>query len=525
MSSIRRALLSVWDKTGVVELGRGLAERGVELITSGGTARTLEEAGLAVTSVDQLTQAPEFLGGRVKTLHPAVHGAILARRDSEADMADLAARGIAPIDLVVVNLYPFGDAEMLGATEEAARTELIDIGGVTLIRAAAKNWRHVTVVTEPSDYEDLIVQTAVEGKIGVTTRRRLAAKAMRLTAWYDSQIAVWMSEDEDGWPERWTIGGELVAELRYGENPHQAAAIYRDRPPRPADLAAVEILQGKALSYNNYIDAEAARRVIRDLYALDPARAHCTIIKHTIPCGVASADTPLEAYTRALAADPVSAFGGIVALTSPVDGPLASKLAEHFLEVVYAPSFEPKACEVLARKKNLRLLAGPVPDFDETAGEVRRVGGGLLFQGPNLTWLPAGAEVDGELHCPTAAQPTDAQWEDLVFAWTVCRAVASNAIVLARKCTTIGVGGGQTNRVGAVELAIKYARQLGHETAGAVLASDGFFPFADNIEVAAGAGVSAIIQPGGSRRDDEVIQAADSAGISMVLTGMRQFRH
>jgi phosphoribosylaminoimidazolecarboxamide formyltransferase/IMP cyclohydrolase len=505
MSSIRRALLSVWDKTGV--------------------ARTLEEAGLAVTSVDQLTQAPEFLGGRVKTLHPAVHGAILARRDSEADMADLAARGIAPIDLVVVNLYPFGDAEMLGATEEAARTELIDIGGVTLIRAAAKNWRHVTVVTEPSDYEDLIVQTAVEGKIGVTTRRRLAAKAMRLTAWYDSQIAVWMSEDEDGWPERWTIGGELVAELRYGENPHQAAAIYRDRPPRPADLAAVEILQGKALSYNNYIDAEAARRVIRDLYALDPARAHCAIIKHTIPCGVASADTSLEAYTRTLAADPISAFGGIVALTSPVDGPLASKLAEHFLEVVYAPSFEPKACEVLARKKNLRLLAGPVPDFDETAGEVRRVGGGLLFQGPNLTWLPAGAEVDGELHCPTAAQPTDAQWEDLVFAWTVCRAVASNAIVLARECATIGVGGGQTNRVGAVELAIKYARQLGHETAGAVLASDGFFPFADNIEVAAGAGVSAIIQPGGSRRDDEVIQAADSAGISMVLTGMRQFRH
>lgn len=525
MSSIRRALLSVWDKTGIVELGRGLAERGVELIASGGTANALEEAGLQVAAVDQLTQAPEFLGGRVKTLHPAVHGAILARRDSGADMAELAARGIAPIDLVVVNLYPFGDAETLGATDEAARTELIDIGGVTLIRAAAKNWRHVTVVTEPSDYEDLIAQMAVEEKIGVATRRRLAAKAMRLTAWYDSRIATWMSEDEDGWPERWTIGAELVAELRYGENPHQAAALYRDRLRRSTDLTAVEILQGKALSYNNYIDAEAARRVIRDLYLLDSARTHCAIIKHTIPCGVASADTALDAYARALAADPVSAFGGIVALTSPVDASLASKLAAHFLEVVYAPSFEPKAREVLAAKKNLRLLAGPVPDFDETAGEVRRVGGGLLFQGPNLTWLPAGAEVDGELHCPTVAQPTDAQWEDLVFAWTVCRAVASNAIVLARECTTIGIGGGQTNRVGAVELAIKYATQLGHTTTGAVLASDGFFPFADNIEVAAGAGVSAIIQPGGSRRDDEVIQAADSAGISMVLTGMRQFRH
>ncbi len=525
MSNIRRALLSVWDKTGLVELGRGLAGQGVELVASGGTAKALGEAGLAVTSVDQLTQAPEFLGGRVKTLHPAVHGAILARRDQQADMAELAARSIAPIDLVVVNLYPFGDAETLGATDEAARTELIDIGGVTLIRAAAKNWRHVTVVTERSDYEDLVAQMAVEGQIATATRRRLAAKAMRLTAWYDSRIAAWMSEDEDGWPERWTIGGELVTELRYGENPHQAAALYGDRPPRPADLTAVEILQGKELSYNNYIDAEAARRLIRDLYALDPARTHCAIIKHTIPCGVASADTAFDAYTRALTADPVSAFGGIVALTSPVDTALASKLVEHFLEVVYAPSFEPKAREVLANKKNLRLLAGPVPDFDETAGEVRRIAGGLLFQGPNLTWLPAGAEVDGELRCPTVVQPTDAQWEDLVFAWTVCRAVASNAIVLARECTTIGVGGGQTNRVGAVELAVKYARQLGHETTGAVLASDGFFPFADNVDVAAGAGIAGMIQPGGSRRDDEVIQAADKAGIPMVLKGMRQFRH
>ena len=313
--------------------------------------------------------------------------------------------------------------------------------------------------------------------------------------------------------------------LRYGENPHQTAALYRDRHPEPADLTAVEILQGKELSYNNYVDIEAARRLVRDLHKLAPGRAHCAIIKHTIPCGAASGESTESAYERALAADPVSAFGGVVALSEAVGGALAGKLAEHFLEVVYAPSFDPRACEVLARKKNLRLLSGPLPAAEPRDWEIRRVGGGLLVQRPNLEWLPEGQHPEEALEIPTAARPGEAQWTDLLFAWTVCRAVASNAIVLGKSGATIGIGGGQTNRVGAVQLAIRYARELGHDPAGSVLASDGFFPFADNVEAAAAAGIAAIIQPGGSRRDDEVIAAADLAGIPMVLTGMRQFRH
>lgn len=527
---IRRALLSVWDKSGLVELARALAGHGIELIASGGTARALAEAGLAVTAVEAVTGSPEFLGGRVKTLHPVIHGAILARRDRPGDLAELEARGIDPIDLVIVDLYPFADAEAQAADSEAGdaetRTELIDIGGVTLIRAAAKNWRGVAVVTEPGDYADVVEELAAEGgAISAATRRRLAARAMRLTAWYDSRIAAWLSEGEEGWPERWTIGAQLVAPLRYGENPHQAAALYGDRAAEPDDLTAAAVLQGKELSYNNYVDLEAARRVVRDLHALDPALAHSAIIKHTIPCGVASAETVLEAYSRALAADPVSAFGGIVASSQPVNGETAAKLAEHFLEAVYAPAFDEASRKTLARKKSLRLLAGPVPGPDPAAWEIRRVGGGLLIQGPNLAWLPAGGRPEELLEVATAARPTRMQWDDLVFAWTVCRAVASNAIVLARDRTTLGVGGGQTNRVGAVELAIRYARELGHDPAGSVLASDGFFPFADNVEAAASAGIAAIIQPGGSRRDDEVIAAADRAGIAMVLTGMRQFRH
>lgn len=522
---IRRALLSVWDKSGLVELARALAGLGVELVASGGTARAITEAGLRVTPVEDVTGSPEFLGGRVKTLHPAIHGAILARRERPQDLAELKARGIDRIDLVVVDLYPFAGAEA-EAADPAARTEMIDIGGVTLIRAAAKNWRGVAVVTEPAEYAAVQAELKdASGMISGATRRRLAARAMRLTAWYDSRIAAWFSEDEEGWPERWTIGAELAAELRYGENPHQAAALYRDRTPRADDLTAAAVLQGKELSYNNYVDLEAARRVIRDLCAVDPGLTHCAIIKHTIPCGAASREAVLDAYESALAADPVSAFGGIVALSKPVDSEMATKLAEHFLEAVFAPAFDDPAREILSRKKSLRLLAGPVPGPDPWAWEIRRVGGGLLVQGPNLAWLPEGGRPEEVLAVATAARPTRAQWQDLVFAWTVCRAVASNAIVLARDRTTVGVGGGQTNRVGAVELAIRYARELGHDPAGSVLASDGFFPFADNVEAAAAAGIAAIIQPGGSRRDDEVVAAADSAGIAMVLTGTRQFRH
>ena len=519
-----RALLSVWDKEVLDDLGRALAAHGVALVASGGTASELAGAGLAVDTVEQVTGAAEILGGRVKTLHPAIHGAILARRDHEADLADLSARSIGPIDLVVVNLYPFQDAAELGADDDSGRTELIDIGGVALLRAAAKNWRHVAVVCEPGDYGALIDELDRDGALSEGTRRRLAAKAFRLTAWYDAAIAAWLSGGEPGWPERWSWSGELAGELRYGENPQQPAALYREGPARPDDLVRVEILQGKELSYNNYLDVEAARRVARDLHALDPARACCAIVKHTIPCGAAVAGSALDAYRRALAADPVSAFGGIVALDRPVDGELGELLAEHFLEVVYAPEFDAAARKALTKKKNLRLLAGPFPGPDPAALEVRRVGGGLLVQRPNLAWLPeAGARAD--LEVATSIRPTEEQWRDLLFAWTVCRQVASNAIVLAHGESTIGIGGGQTNRVGAVELAIRYARELGHYPAGAALASDGFFPFPDGVERAVEAGIGAIIQPGGSRRDEEVVAAAERARIPMVLTRMRQFRH
>lgn len=520
----KRALLSVWDKAGLVDLGRALAAQGIALVASGGTAAELAAAGFTVETVEGVTGAAEILGGRVKTLHPAIHGAILARRDDEADLADLSARSVEPIDLVVVNLYPFQDAAKLGAEDEAGRTELIDIGGVALLRAAAKNWRHVAVVCDPKDYEALTAALGEGGALPEETRRRLAAKAFRLTAWYDATIAAWLSGGESAWPERWTWGGELAGELRYGENPQQPAALYRESAAGPEALVRVDILQGKELSYNNYLDVEAARRVARDLHALDPARASCAIVKHTIPCGAAVAETPLEAYRRALAADPVSAFGGIVAFDRPVEGELGELLAEHFLEVVYAPEFDAAARRALAQKKNLRLLAGPFPQPDPGALEIRRVGGGLLVQRPNLAWLPEG-DARADLEVATSLEPTGEQWRDLLFAWTVCRQVASNAIVLAKAEATIGVGGGQTNRVGAVELAIRYARELGHDPAGAALASDGFFPFPDGVERAVEAGIGAIIQPGGSRRDDEVVATAEGARIPMVLTRMRQFRH
>jgi phosphoribosylaminoimidazolecarboxamide formyltransferase/IMP cyclohydrolase len=519
---IQRALISVWSKTGLAALGGALAGRGIEIVASGGTATALAQAGVAVTPVDALTGYPELLEGRVKTLHPAIHAAILARRTRPDDMETIATRGIQPIDLVVVDLYPFEDAAELGADDDNARADLVDIGGVALIRAAAKNWCDVAVVTDPDDYDGLIDELATrDGAVSAATRRRLAAGAYRRTAAYDSRIAEWLATGEAGWPERWTLALDRVQELRYGENPQQSAALYRDRRPRADDLTAVEILQGKELSYNNYLDVESARRMARDLSALDPAACHAVIVKHTIPCGAASATTALEAYDRALAADPVSAFGGVVALTEPVDSALAARLAETFLEVVWAPAFDDPAHAILVAKKNLRLLAGPVPGSDD-AVELRRVGGGVLLQWPNPPWS-AGSERSFEV--ATGVQPTAAQWADLLFAWVACRAVASNAIVLSRHRATVGVGGGQTSRVGAVELAIRLARERGHDPAGAALASDGFFPFADGVEKAADAGIAAIIQPGGSRRDEEVIAAADEAGIVMVLTGSRQFRH
>jgi phosphoribosylaminoimidazolecarboxamide formyltransferase/IMP cyclohydrolase len=519
---VQRALISVWSKTGLASLGGALAGRGIEIVASGGTAAALGQAGVPVIEVEAVTGYPELLEGRVKTLHPAIHAAILARRTRPDDMETIAPLGIRPIDLVVVDLYPFEDADELGADDDDARADLVDIGGVALIRAAAKNWCDVVVVTDPDQYDQLIEELAArKGAISAGTRRRLAARAFRRTAGYDARIAEWLGRGEDSWPERWQLALERVHELRYGENPQQAAALYRDRRPRADDIAAIEVLQGKELSYNNYLDVEAVRHLIRDLTALDSAMSCAAVVKHTIPCGVAAATSALAAYERALAADPVSAFGGVVALTEPVDGPLAARLVETFLEVVWAPAFDDAARRILAAKKNLRLLSGPVPWADD-AVELRRVGGGFLLQWPNPPWTP-GSERSFKV--VTRVLPTPSVWADLLFAWIVCRAVASNAIVLARGRATVGVGSGQTSRVGAVELAIRLARERGHDPAGAVLASDGFFPFADGVEKAAEAGVAAIIQPGGSIRDEEALAAADEAGIVMVMTGVRQFRH
>jgi phosphoribosylaminoimidazolecarboxamide formyltransferase/IMP cyclohydrolase len=510
-----RALISVYDKDGVVAFARGLAELGYELVSSGGTATALDEGGLTVTRVEDVTGFPEMLGGRVKTLHPRIHAGILARRDVDDDLDAVAEHEIGLFDLVCVNLYPFEVAADRPELDEDGLVEMIDVGGPAMLRAAAKSFASVVAVCRPQDYESVLAELrAGEGASTVELRRRLAAVAFARTAAYDSAIARWFQRGE-GLPETFVPSFDRVLELSYGENPHQAAAYYAERGARTHLLSFVEQLQGKPLSFNNLGDLSAARRLVAEFE--EPA---CAIVKHASPCGVAIAETIEEAYAKALAADPVSAFGGTVVLNRAVGAELAAALAEPFLEVLFAPAFHENAVETLARKQSLRILEHTEQRaVDEAERDYRRVIGGLLVQEQD-----AGRISLDELEV-VCGQVAEDRWADLSFAWKAVKHVLSNAIVLASRGQTLGIGGGQTSRVDAVRIAVEKARELGHSLDGAVLASDAFFPFADGPRLALDAGISAFIQPGGSKRDDEVTEAVSAAGATMVFTHRRHFRH
>ncbi len=506
--TIRRALLSVYDKTGLASFARQLAELGVELIASGGTAQALVDEGIAVTPLEELTGFGELLGHRVVSLHPAVHGGILARRDVPDDLAELEAHGIAPIDLVCVNLYPF--QRTIGRLdvgwEEAI--EQIDIGGPALLRAAAKNHAHVVTLCRPEDYEPVVEEFRLSADVSAATRRALAARAFQATAALDGAVAGWLGKDEV-FPETYVPVFDRVMELSYGENPHQRAAYYAQRGARTHILARVEQLQGKPLSFNNLADLSAGRLLLLELEG--PA---AVIVKHANPCGVAKGGTVEEAYARARAADPVSAYGGVVALNRPVSAELGAALAEQFVEVLHAPGFAEEALDHLEQRDTTRVLAdNERRAFVTTERDLRRVLGGLLVQDRDADGDPLDTM---DVVC---GDPDEATWEELLFAWTVVKHVDSNAIVLSREGQTIGIGAGQMSRVDAVRLALDKARELGHPLEGAVLASDAFFPFADGPQLALDAGIRAIIQPGGSKRDAEVIEAVRAAGRTMVHTG------
>jgi phosphoribosylaminoimidazolecarboxamide formyltransferase/IMP cyclohydrolase len=510
-----RALISVYDKTGVVNFARGLVDLGFELVASGGTADALGEAGLAVTRVEEVTGFPELLGGRVKTLHPRIHAGILARRELAEDRAALAEHEIVPIDLVCVNLYPFELAVDRPELDEAGLIEMIDVGGPSLLRAAAKSFASVTVVSRPQDYDSVLEELwAGHGATSPGLRRRLAAIAFARSAAYEAAISRWFQR-EQGFPETFVPAFDRMRELPYGENPHQRAAYYAERGTRTHLLSFVEQHQGKELSFNNLGDLSAAR-----LLALELDRPGCVIVKHANPCGVGVGDTVEEAYGRALAADPVSAFGGVVVLNRLVTPALATKLAEQFVEVLFAPAYEPAALETLAAKQGMRVLEHTEQRApDDAERDYRRVIGGLLVQDRDREIATrAGMEVV----CGTVPEEL---WDDLLFAWRIVKHVTSNAIVLARGGQTLGIGAGQMSRVDAVRIAVEKAQELGHSLAGAVLASDAFFPFPDGPQVALDAGVVALVQPGGSKRDDDVIEVVAAAGAAMVLTGRRHFRH
>jgi phosphoribosylaminoimidazolecarboxamide formyltransferase/IMP cyclohydrolase len=510
-----RALISTYDKAGLVPFAEGLAELGFELVASGGTASELEEVGLRVTRVEDVTGCPELLEGRVKTLHPRIHAGILARQDRAEDVGALASHGIEPFDLVCVNLYPFELAIDRAELDEVGLVEMIDIGGPSLLRGAAKNFASVTVVCRPQDYALVLDELREhEGATSPELRRRLAAVAFARTAAYESAIARWFQRGDD-FPGTLVPSFDCTLRLAYGENPHQHAAYYAERGARTHLLAFVEQLQGKDLSYNNLNDLSAARFLVQEL-----DRPACVIVKHANPCGVAVADALEDAYRKALAADPVSAYGGVVVVNRPVGASLAEALAEQFVEVLFAPAYEPRALELLAAKSGLRVLEHReqrAPDWDER--DYRRVLGGLLVQERDREPL---RREDADVVC---GEIGDDAWDDLLLASRVVKHVASNAIVLARDGGTVGIGAGQTSRVDAVRIAVGKARELGHPLEGAVLASDAFFPFADGPELALEAGVAAFIQPGGSKRDDDVIAAVEAAGAAMAFTNRRHFRH
>ena len=521
-----RALLSVSDKRGLVEFARELVALGWELVSTGGTAEALRRAGVPVVPIEQVTGFPEILDGRVKTLHPKVHGGLLARRAHPGDRAALQQHGITPIDLVAVNLYPFRETVAKPNVAFEHAIEQIDIGGPSMLRSAAKNHQDVIVVVDPDDYP--VVMAAL--KAGSLTpdkltpgaspglRGDLAAKVFAHTAAYDAAIHGYLTKDAAGWPERITLALDRLQELRYGENPHQAAALYVTSEPGVRDL---QQLHGKELSFNNLLDLDAAVAAVAPWAGSDAVA--CAIIKHTTPCGIALGRSPREAYERALATDRTSAFGSVIAFNVALDRGAAEAMRDLFVEVVVAPAFADDALSVLREKKNLRVVRVPGGDAGGGGGwDYKRIRGGFLVQERSR---PAQAADEAGWKVVTRRAPTDAEWRDLRFAWAAVGVVKSNAILLARDQAAIGIGAGQMSRVDASFLAIHKARQQGHDPAGAVLASDAFFPFADGVEEAARAGVGAIVQPGGSVKDAEVVAAADQAGVAMVFTGIRQFRH
>jgi phosphoribosylaminoimidazolecarboxamide formyltransferase / IMP cyclohydrolase len=521
IAPIRRALISVSDKTGLEAFGRALADRGVEILSTGGSAKALRAAGIPVLEVSAHTGFPEILDGRVKTLVPQIHGGILGRRDLPEHVAQMQEHAIAPIDLVAVNLYPFEATVARGAAFEDC-VENIDIGGPALIRAAAKNHDFVTVLTEADQYQAVLGELATHGGTTQALRRKLAGAAYARTAAYDAAIAAWFAgQDGTTFPERLTVAGTLKQTLRYGENPHQSAAFYVGGS-RPG-IATARQVQGKELSYNNLNDTDAAFEAVAEFVA-----PTVVIVKHANPCGVASADTLAAAWAAALRCDPVSAFGGIVALNRTLDAASAEQIAAIFTEVIVAPDASPEAQAILARKKNVRLLlTGGLPDPSAPGLTFRSVAGGFLAQTRD-----AGRVAREALKLVTKRAPTEAEMNDLLFAFRVCKHVKSNAIVYAKGGATVGIGAGQMSRVDSARIAAwksgEAARAAGLDkplTDGSVVASDAFFPFADGLEAAVAAGATAVIQPGGSIRDAEVIAAADAAGVAMVLTGMRHFRH
>jgi len=524
---VKRALLSVSDKTGLADLGRALAAHGVELVSTGGTAAALRAAGLAVKDISELTGFPEMMDGRVKTLHPKVHGGLLAVRDDAAHAASMDEHAIGAIDLVVVNLYPFAATVAKGAGRDEV-IENIDIGGPSMVRSAAKNHRYVTIVTDPADYSKLIAVLDESG--GATTpalRKAMAAKAYAATAAYDAAIAQWfaVTDQQQHFPETLLSAHQLVTTLRYGENPHQEAALYVPAQTAVSGLPQARQLQGKELSYNNYNDANAALELIAEF---DPEQSAVVIIKHANPCGVAVAASPLEAWKAALACDAVSAFGGIVALNRPLDGPTAEAICEIFTEVVVAPGADDAALAAFARKRNLRLLLiGDLPSASRTGLVTVPIVGGLLVQDRDN-----GVLTPDMLRCVTKREPTAQELADCRFAWIVAKHVKSNAIVYAKDGVTAAIGAGQMNRRDSARIAAAKAIEAAEtqgwsapRTVGSAVASDAFFPFADGLMATIEAGATAVIQPGGSIRDDDVIAAADAAGITMVFTGMRHFRH
>ncbi len=513
MSKIRRALISVSDKTGIVAFAQSLAKHGVEVISTGGTYRVLKEAGVPVIGISEVTQFPEMLDGRVKTLHPKIHGGILAVRDLETHRRQMAENGIEAIDLVVVNLYPFAQTIAKPGVTEQDAIENIDIGGPSMVRSAAKNHAYVTVVVDPQDYEEVSKQVAENGGVDLETRKRLAAKAFGHTAAYDALIANYLQEQVGiRFPEQYTVTYQKVSSLRYGENPHQQAAFYREPLAASGQITSAEQLHGKELSYNNINDANAALEIVSEF--TEPT---VVAVKHMNPCGVGSGETLAEAYQKAYDADPISIFGGIIACNRPVDEQTAAKMKSIFLEMIIAPDFSEEALNLLKKKKNLRLLklnqqAAATPGY-----KLQSVGGGALVQEKDIHHLkPEDCKV------VTDREPTAEEWEQLLFGWKVVKHVKSNAIVLAKGSQTIGVGAGQMNRVGSAKIAIE---QAGEEARGSVLASDAFFPMKDTVEAAAAAGITAIIQPGGSIRDEESIVEANKHGIAMVFTGVRHFKH